>query len=48
MGVKKYNPVTPGQRFKIVVDFNSLTTSRPEKSLVTAKGRSGVEIIPAK
>lgn len=41
MGVKKFNPVTPGQRFKIVNDFDTLTASRPEKSLVVTKKRSG-------
>jgi large subunit ribosomal protein L2 len=41
MGVKKFNPVTPGQRFKIVNDFDTLTASRPEKSLIVTKKRSG-------
>ena len=41
MGVKKLNPVTPGQRFKIVSDFDTVTESKPEKSLVKGKGKSG-------
>lgn len=41
MGVKKFNPVTPGQRFKIINDFDTLTVNRPEKSLVVTKKRSG-------
>ncbi len=34
MAVKKYNPTTPGTRFRISVDFVELTTSKPEKSLL--------------
>lgn len=42
MGVKKLNPVTPGQRFKIVSDFDSLTPgSKPEKSLLKGRGKKG-------
>jgi large subunit ribosomal protein L2 len=41
MGVRKFNPVTPGQRFKIISDFETITVDRPEKSLVVAKKRSG-------
>lgn len=41
MGVRKFNPVTPGQRFKIISDFEAITVDRPEKSLVVAKKRSG-------
>jgi len=41
MAIKKYNPVTPGQRFKIVNKNEELTGHRPEKSLVVAVKRSG-------
>ena len=42
MGVRKLKPTTPGQRFKIVNDFDALTTGNsPEKSLITKKGKSG-------
>ena len=42
MGVRKLKPTTPGQRFKVVNDFNTLTTgNNPEKSLITKKGKSG-------
>jgi len=41
MGVKKFNPVTPGTRFKVNSDFAELTASKPEKSLLAPKKRSG-------
>ena len=42
MGVRKLKPTTPGQRFKVVNDFASLTTgNNPEKSLIAKKGKSG-------
>ena len=33
MGIKKFKPITPGQRFKTVSDFEEITTDKPEKSL---------------
>ena len=41
MGVKKLKPTTPGQRFKVVNDFGAVTASKPEKSLVKGKTKSG-------
>ncbi len=41
MGVKKLKPVTPGQRRKIVNTFEEITVSKPEKSLVKGKTKSG-------
>ena len=41
MGIKKINPLTPGQRFKVVTTFDDVTTSKPEKSLIKVKTRSG-------
>jgi len=41
MAIKKLRPMTPGQRHKIVVAGDEITTSRPEKSLVVSKSRSG-------
>ena len=36
MGVRKLKPTTPGQRFKVVNDFDILTTgNNPEKSLIS-------------
>ena len=33
MAVRKFKPVTPGQRHKVAISFDTITTSRPEKSL---------------
>ena len=41
MGIKKFNPITPGLRQKVSVDFAELTASKPEKSLTSGKGKSG-------
>jgi large subunit ribosomal protein L2 len=41
MAVKKLNPVTPGQRFKVVGQFEQITASKPEKSLIKGKSKSG-------
>ena len=41
MAVRKLNPVTPGQRHKIVNTFDQLTTDRPEKSLLRPNSKTG-------
>ena len=41
MALKKFNPVTPGQRFKLISTFDEITTATPEKSLLTPQRRSG-------
>ena len=41
MGVKKFRPVTPSQRFKVISDFSEVTKSQPEKSLLTSLKKSG-------
>ena len=42
MGIKKYNPTTPGLRGMTVSTFEEITTNAPEKSLtVTLKKHSG-------
>jgi large subunit ribosomal protein L2 len=41
MGLKKLKPVTPGMRFRVMPDFEEITTSRPEKSLLTSLTKSG-------
>jgi large subunit ribosomal protein L2 len=41
MALKKFRPLTPGQRFKLVGDFAEITTNRPEKSLIGTQTRSG-------
>lgn len=41
MALKKYNPTTPGQRFKLISSFDEITSDRPEKSLLLPKRRTG-------
>jgi large subunit ribosomal protein L2 len=41
MSVKKLNPVTPGQRFRIQSSFEEITCTKPEKSLLMPVKRSG-------
>jgi large subunit ribosomal protein L2 len=41
MALKKYKPTTPGQRFKVISAFDEITSSTPEKSLITTQKRSG-------
>jgi large subunit ribosomal protein L2 len=41
MAVRKLNPVTPGQRHKIVGAFDTITASTPEKSLLKPMQSSG-------
>ena len=40
MGVKKLKPTSPGRRFQTVSDFEAVTKSTPEKSLLAPKTRS--------
>ncbi len=41
MGIKKFNPTTPGQRFLNATDYAEVTTDRPEKSLTERISRTG-------
>ena len=41
MALRKFNPTTPGQRHKVAITFDEITTARPEKSLLAKKNRSG-------
>lgn len=41
MGIRKFNPVTPGTRWRTVASFEELTTDRPEKSLTRPLSKSG-------
>ncbi|QCX40073.1 50S ribosomal protein L2 [Aureibaculum algae] len=41
MSLRKLKPVTPGQRHKVLNTFETLTTDKPEKSLLAPKKRSG-------
>ena len=40
MAVKKLKPTSPGRRFQTVSDFETVTKSTPEKSLLASKTRS--------
>ncbi len=40
MGVRKLKPTSPGRRFQTVSDFDTITRSTPEKSLLAPKTRS--------
>lgn len=37
MGIRNYKPTSPGRRFQMVSDFEDITTSKPEKSLLAKK-----------
>lgn len=41
MAIRKLNPVTPGQRHRSVSQFETLTKSEPEKSLLDTRKRTG-------
>lgn len=41
MGVRKYKPVTPSLRFRVISDFSELTKEKPEKSLTKSLNKSG-------
>ncbi|HMX05711.1 MAG TPA: 50S ribosomal protein L2 [Chitinophagales bacterium] len=41
MALKKYNPVTPGTRFRIGNAYSEVTTDTPEKSLLAPHKKSG-------
>jgi len=41
MAVKKLKPVTPGTRFRVAPSFSEITKSKPEKTLLAPKKRSG-------
>ncbi|MBS3909886.1 MAG: 50S ribosomal protein L2 [Actinobacteria bacterium] len=40
MGIKKYKPTSAGRRFQTVSDFEEITKSKPEKSLVVKNTKS--------
>jgi large subunit ribosomal protein L2 len=41
MAIKKYKPVTPGQRYKEISDFKDISDSKPEKTLLRPLKKSG-------
>ena len=41
MSVRKLKPITPGQRFRVVSGFDTITTDKPEKSLLVPLKKTG-------
>ncbi len=41
MALKKYNPITPGTRFKVGVSRDEITTDTPERSLLSSISKTG-------
>jgi large subunit ribosomal protein L2 len=41
MGLRKFNPITPGTRFKVADTYSDVTTREPEKSLLVKQKKSG-------
>ncbi|MCF0206264.1 MAG: 50S ribosomal protein L2 [Bacteroidales bacterium] len=41
MALRKLNPTTPGQRFRVISAFDEITRSKPEKSLLVSLRKSG-------
>ncbi|MBN2484121.1 MAG: 50S ribosomal protein L2 [Candidatus Omnitrophica bacterium] len=41
MGLKKFRPITPTMRYKVITDFAEITKSKPEKSLTSHVKRTG-------
>jgi len=41
MALRKFKPTTPGQRHKVAITFEEITATKPEKSLLAKKNRSG-------
>lgn len=41
MALRKFKPTTPGQRFKLISAFDTVTAGKPEKSLTKGKSKSG-------
>jgi large subunit ribosomal protein L2 len=41
MAVRKFKPITPGQRRKVISTFEEITKSKPEKSLTLPNKKSG-------
>lgn len=41
MALRKFKPVTPGQRFKVISAYDDITTNKPEKSLLCPNPSTG-------
>ena len=47
MSVRKLKPVTPAQRFTVINGFDSITDSKPEKSLLRFLKKTGGRVYRA-
>ena len=41
MAVRKFNPITPGMRHKVLSKFDNITTDKPHKPLLEPPGQRG-------
>ena len=41
MALRKFKPITPGTRHKVAMDNSTITKSKPEKSLIASRKKSG-------
>ena len=41
MALRKFKPVTPGQRFKVISAYDDITTDKPERSLLCPRPSTG-------
>ena len=41
MAIKRFKPTSPARRFLTVSTFSEITTTKPEKSLLESKNRTG-------
>ncbi|MBR0077745.1 MAG: 50S ribosomal protein L2 [Bacteroidales bacterium] len=41
MALRKFKPVTPGQRFKVISAYDDITTDKPERSLLMPRPSTG-------
>ena len=41
MALRKFKPVTPGQRFKVISAYDDITTDKPERSLLLPRPSTG-------
>ena len=41
MALRKFNPITPGMRHRVLTNFSELTTDKPHKPLLQSIKKSG-------
>ena len=45
MALRKFNPITPGMRHKVLSKFEEITTDKPHKPLLEPIKKSGVTVL---